>query len=123
MVGGNLAVWASLLGTPYAPKARDKIVFLEDVSEASLELTPPATVPVFRYYAYSNGSISPTPLPVPLSADDSKLVVQVTVAFSASPGADAEAIDEDASIELVDSVLVRFSPSNEDTNKAGLPCT
>jgi muramoyltetrapeptide carboxypeptidase len=34
LVGGNLSVWASLMGTPFAPRARDKILFFEDVSEA-----------------------------------------------------------------------------------------
>jgi muramoyltetrapeptide carboxypeptidase len=33
MVGGNLFVWASLIGTPYALNARGKIVFLEDTDE------------------------------------------------------------------------------------------
>lgn len=34
MIGGNLCVWASLLGTSYAPRARGKILFLEDVDES-----------------------------------------------------------------------------------------
>lgn len=34
LVGGNLTVLVSLLGTPYAPDFRGKIVFLEDVDEA-----------------------------------------------------------------------------------------
>jgi muramoyltetrapeptide carboxypeptidase len=33
LVGGNLAVWTSLIGTPYAPQAKGKMVFLEDVDE------------------------------------------------------------------------------------------
>lgn len=33
IVGGNLAVMASLVGTPYAIQARGKIVFLEDTDE------------------------------------------------------------------------------------------
>jgi muramoyltetrapeptide carboxypeptidase len=33
LVGGNLSVWASLVGTPYAGNARGKIVFFEDVDE------------------------------------------------------------------------------------------
>jgi muramoyltetrapeptide carboxypeptidase len=33
LVGGNLSVWASLIGTPYACQARGKIAFLEDVDE------------------------------------------------------------------------------------------
>lgn len=34
LVGGNLAVLASLVGTPYAARMRGAIVFLEDVNEA-----------------------------------------------------------------------------------------
>ncbi|MGK5082115.1 LD-carboxypeptidase [Bdellovibrionota bacterium FG-1] len=33
VVGGNLTVWTSLIGTPYAGNARGKIVFFEDVDE------------------------------------------------------------------------------------------
>ena len=34
LVGGNLSLIASLVGTPYLPGFRDKILFLEDVYEA-----------------------------------------------------------------------------------------
>jgi muramoyltetrapeptide carboxypeptidase len=34
LVGGNLTVWASMAGTPYAPSAAGKILFFEDVGEA-----------------------------------------------------------------------------------------
>jgi muramoyltetrapeptide carboxypeptidase len=34
LTGGNLSVFASLIGTPFAPRIRDAIVFLEDVGEA-----------------------------------------------------------------------------------------
>lgn len=34
LVGGNLSLWASLVGTPYAPTpARGRILFLEDIGE------------------------------------------------------------------------------------------
>ena len=33
VVGGNLAVWNSLLGTPYVGNARGKILFFEEISE------------------------------------------------------------------------------------------
>ena len=33
MIGGNLSLWASLAGTPYAQSARGKILFLEDTDE------------------------------------------------------------------------------------------
>ena len=34
LVGGNLTVWTSLIGTPYQPDVRGKLVFFEDVDEA-----------------------------------------------------------------------------------------
>jgi muramoyltetrapeptide carboxypeptidase len=33
MVGGNLAVWNSLIGTPFSGNARGKILFLEEIQE------------------------------------------------------------------------------------------
>lgn len=33
LTGGNLSVWASLIGTPHQPGSRGKIVFFEDVDE------------------------------------------------------------------------------------------
>lgn len=33
LTGGNLAVWTSLIGTPFAPQAKGKMLFLEDVDE------------------------------------------------------------------------------------------
>ncbi|PZP32404.1 MAG: LD-carboxypeptidase [Roseateles depolymerans] len=33
LIGGNLAVFAALLGTPWMPDCRDALLFLEDVSE------------------------------------------------------------------------------------------
>lgn len=38
VVGGNIAVLASMVGTPYAPQLRDRILFLEDVDEALYRL-------------------------------------------------------------------------------------
>src|SRR5207237_2514575 len=33
VVGGNLAMWQCVIGTPYAGRAEGKILFLEDVDE------------------------------------------------------------------------------------------
>jgi hypothetical protein len=84
---------------------------------------PIEEAPVFRYYSYENGSISATPLPTPLSGDDAARAVQVTMAIAVRPTRSATSEEEGAPIELVDSALMRFSPSNEDTEQAGLPCT
>ncbi len=85
--------------------------------------TVDGSTPVFRYYKYVNGSISSTPLPTPLSAENAKLAVMVTVAFKTGLSQGATRIDGDNEMTLNESALLRFSPSNEDTNKAGLPCT
>src|SRR5687768_6084898 len=33
LIGGNLSLWQSLMGTPWQPDVRGKILFLEDLSE------------------------------------------------------------------------------------------
>lgn len=33
LTGGNLAVWTSLIGTPFAPQSKGKLLFLEEVDE------------------------------------------------------------------------------------------
>lgn len=90
-----------------------------------LENVGPITdqTPIFSYYAYEDGTISATPLPVPLSTDDAKRTVQVTIALAVAPTQSGTSDEEGAPIELTNSALLRFTPSNEDTEQAGLPCT
>ena len=38
VVGGTLAIWASLMGTPYEPQPREKILFFEDIGESLYRL-------------------------------------------------------------------------------------
>lgn len=38
LVGGNLTVWTSLLGTPYSSQVRERILFFEDVDESVYRL-------------------------------------------------------------------------------------
>jgi muramoyltetrapeptide carboxypeptidase len=38
IVGGNLTVWNSMTGTPFAPKARGRILFFEDIGESGYRL-------------------------------------------------------------------------------------
>ena len=90
---------------------------LENVGEID------SSTPIFSYYAYENGVISSTPLPVPLSTEDAARTVEVTIALAVSPTKSATSGEEGAPIELTNSALLRFSPSNEDTEQAGLPCT
>ncbi len=81
------------------------------------------STPIFSYYAYVNGQISATPLPVPLSAANAAKAVQVNVSMAVSPSKSATSSETGAPVELVDAAFMRFSPSNEDTSQAGLPCT
>jgi Prokaryotic N-terminal methylation motif len=80
-----------------------------------------AAVPLFQYFHYTDGELSPTPLDTPLSPDDAKLTVQVTVSFSVSPTS-TPVPDAQAAATLVDSALVRFSPASEDPTKVNGPC-
>ncbi|MEX2108387.1 MAG: hypothetical protein WD827_05830 [Solirubrobacterales bacterium] len=79
------------------------------------------SIPVFRYYAYSGGQISSTPLAVPLSSADAAKAVQVNVAFKVSaPG--SSITDAKAAAHVEDSVLLRFTPPTFSTSASNLPC-
>jgi hypothetical protein len=82
---------------------------------------PPSNVPLFRYYAYDSGEVSPTPLPTPLSSADAARTVRVEVAFASSPSG-APASDPNAPITLADSATLRLEPASEDTSEVNLPC-
>lgn len=109
--GGTAPDWT------FSSTASSTFRLLENVSQIE------TATPIFRYYAYENGTISATPLPVPLSTDDAKRTVQVTIALAVSPTQSGTSDEEGAPIELTNSALLRFTPSNEDTEQAGLPCT
>jgi prepilin-type N-terminal cleavage/methylation domain-containing protein len=125
VASGNLsqAEYASTGGTPpnwtFSSTPASNQVLLTGVQQA--ELDPGGLVPVFRYYAESGGSISTTPLPVPLSSADAKRVIQVVVAFGVKPNSAANG-EEEAVISLTDSAVFRFSPFSEDPTKANGPC-
>jgi hypothetical protein len=84
--------------------------------------TPPATVPLFRYYADQSGQIAATPLPTPLSAADAARADQVSVAFSFTPPTVSPKADPSAAISISDSTYLRFSPFSEDITKVNGPC-
>lgn len=93
---------------------------LDGVEDAQLGGAP---TPVFRYRAYEDGVIDSDPLPVPLQEADAARTVMVDVAFAVRPAQSQTSDEEGAPVVLSSSALLRFSPSNEDTTKAGLPCT
>jgi hypothetical protein len=82
---------------------------------------PPAAVPVFEYFSYVDGALSPEPLTTPLTPEDAALTVQVKVSFSTSPSSNPTQ-DPEAAVTLTDSALVRFSPASEDPAKVNEPC-
>lgn len=81
------------------------------------------STPIFSYYAYEDGQISDVPLPTPLSAGDAAIAVQADISLAVWPSDSATSDEDGAPVEITNSVLVRFSPSNEDTDQAGLPCS
>jgi prepilin-type N-terminal cleavage/methylation domain-containing protein len=82
-----------------------------------------STVPLFQYFAYSGAQLSTTPLPTQggLSASDASRTVAITVSFSASPGSNA-AQDQQASVSVSDTVVMRLSPASEAATEVNPPC-
>lgn len=82
--------------------------------------TAPSTS-IFNYYSYSNGEVSSTPLPTPLSETNASLTSQVTVAFTASPPS-MPITNPAAAANVQDSALLRFTPASYNSSTAELPC-
>lgn len=82
---------------------------------------PAVTVPVFQYFAYAGGQVSPTPLPTPLSLSNSAQTVKVAITFATSPTG-AATTDPKAPITLSDSTALRLEPASEDASEVNLPC-
>ena len=83
-----------------------------------------ASVPIFRYYAYSSGKVSTTPQAVPLDEANALRTVQVTIAFKASPLKTplSAASDPNSATAIQNSVLLRFTPSGYESSSEYLPC-
>jgi hypothetical protein len=95
---------------------------LDGVSGAELG-EPPASVPVFRYFAYEGGEVEDTPLPTTpsgLSEADAARTVQVDVAFTVAP--QASSTDPSRAIAITDSATLRIEPASEDSAEVNLPC-
>jgi hypothetical protein len=103
-------VWAPIFSeTAYATQT-----LLKGVSPI-----PPSTS-IFRYYSFSGGKISKTPLTPPLDGITAPTAIQVRVALSVAPSR-GDTADAGAPIHLRDSVLLRLTvPSySEETSP---PC-
>jgi hypothetical protein len=82
---------------------------------------PPASVPLFRYYAYEGGHVATMPLETPLNEERAAKTVQVNIAFTVAPSAAASAVPG-ASVTLSDSATLRIEPASEDSAQVNLPC-
>ena len=82
---------------------------------------PGATVPVFRYFAFSGGVLDPNPLPTPLSVADAEKTVQVSVAFGSGSVTTGEQKSLDPA-SLNNDISLRFSPATDGVAEENLPC-
>ncbi len=85
--------------------------------------TPPAAVPMFRYYAYSGDNISSTPLPTPLSAADAARTAHVSLAFAAAPAGNVTGDEQLNAITVTDSANLRLESASSVAGQVNLPCT
>jgi Tfp pilus assembly protein PilW len=79
------------------------------------------SIPVFRYFAYSNGKVSSTPLATPLSKEAAGEAVQVNVAFKASPLSTPIA-DTNAQTGIQNAALLRLTPPGYSSSSSNRPC-
>jgi prepilin-type N-terminal cleavage/methylation domain-containing protein len=79
-----------------------------------------ASVPIFSYFAYSNGAISSTSLATPLNTNAAS-AVQVNIAFDAAPEK-AVSGDTNAETAIKNAVLLRLTPPAYGSTTANLPC-
>jgi hypothetical protein len=79
-----------------------------------------ASIPIFRYFGYTNGQINSTPLTVPLEANAGE-VVQVNVAFQTSPMS-TPIKDTGAKTGIQGAALLRLTPPSYSSSAANRPC-
>ena len=108
VAGGAAPEW-TFAATPFSTE--ELMTGVEPISEST---------PLFRYYSYSNGSISASPLTTPLGTNAAS-AVQVSIAFKAVPRPPVSE-DENAPTELQDAVLLRLTPPAYSSATNNLPC-
>lgn len=69
------------------------------------------TAPLFRYYKYTSGQLSATPLPVPLSEANAEKTAQVTVRFTTAPASGSK--QNGRPVDLENNVSLRLTPPTE----------
>ena len=111
--GGTAPAW-TFSSTPSSTRQ-----LLTDVGVATTGASN-TPVPLFRYYTVSNGTISSTPLPTPLSTTNAARTVKVTVTFTGSiEGGNIQ--DPDGPVAVSDSAVLSFTP-NGGAATVGAPC-
>ena len=82
------------------------------------------TIPLFQYFAYSNGSISSTPIPIGpqgLTATQAASTAMVTITFQAYPTDNYKATGRP--VDFSDSVTFRLTPPSSNSNATYVPCS
>jgi hypothetical protein len=108
---------------PLGSEPASSEVLLSDVSQSTTGEAH-TLVPIFQYYRYYTaedreavlGEIDPTPMRVPLAAEDAQTTAEVTVSFTADPTSGRT--ETDRSADFSDSVLLRFNPTSATSNNA-----
>ena len=106
-------VW-SFSSTPSSTRELLRNVGLATVNGA-------ASTPLFQYYAYVNGVLTPLSATPSLSAADAARTVQVTVSMAVGPTRNPTA-DANAAVHISDTALLRPGPPSELATTANLPC-
>lgn len=79
------------------------------------------SIPVFRYYGYSNGAPTLLSASPSLKEENAKKTVQVNIAFKAAPSNTVSG-DASAPTAIQSTVFLRVSPAAFDTTSANEPC-
>jgi hypothetical protein len=109
--GGNAPTWTF----PATPTSTTQI--LTNVSPAVLS---GVTQPLFQYFAYSNGSLSPTPLAVPLTTASAQSVAEIDISFAAGPSTPG-GTQADRTVNQYSRAVLRLSPASG-TATTNAPC-
>lgn len=81
-----------------------------------------ASVPIFRYFTYTEGKINSTALPVPLTETTAGETVQVNVALETAPMNTPPSGDTNGSTEIQNSALLRLTPPAYSAAASNRPC-
>jgi hypothetical protein len=108
--GGAAPTWT------YATTPTSTVRLMTGVSPIS------ASVPLFRYFSYTEGKVNTTPLTVPLTEATAPKAVQVNVAFQVAPLNAPPIGDTNAETEIQSSALLRLTAPAYAPGSDNLPC-